>query len=106
MALILAAGAMPAKALTRPLPERSGHRDRATERLRPVRAESIRDHGRIIAISTSPAPGGSLYALVPAMTPLGRSVGRADVADVIGFLAGPDDRWITGQNIHAGGGIA
>ncbi|WP_203779550.1 SDR family oxidoreductase [Actinoplanes philippinensis] len=28
----------------------------------------------------------------------------ADVAAVIAFLAGPDAAWITGQNLHAGGG--
>jgi 3-oxoacyl-[acyl-carrier protein] reductase len=40
------------------------------------------------------------------MTPLGRLGQPSDVADVVAFLAGPDGRWLTGQNIHAGGGIA
>jgi 3-oxoacyl-[acyl-carrier protein] reductase len=40
------------------------------------------------------------------MTPLGRLGEPADVADVVAFLAGPDARWVTGQNIHATGGIA
>jgi 3-oxoacyl-[acyl-carrier protein] reductase len=40
------------------------------------------------------------------MTPLGRLGQPADIADVVAFLAGPDGRWITGQNIHAGGGLA
>lgn len=39
-------------------------------------------------------------------TPLGRLGQPADIADVVAFLAGPDSRWITGQNIHAGGGLA
>lgn len=39
-------------------------------------------------------------------TPLGRLGRPADIADVVAFLAGPDARWITGQNIHAGGGLA
>ena len=120
-------------------------------------ARHMRDHGRIIAISTLntvvPPPGGSLYvgskgaveqfaavaakelgprgitvntvspgatdtellrstnppealARIPEMTPLGRLGEPADIADVVGFLAGPDGRWITGQNIRAGGGIA
>jgi 3-oxoacyl-[acyl-carrier protein] reductase len=120
-------------------------------------ARHMRDHGRIITISTlnttRPAPGGSLYVgskgaveqfgavaslelgargitvntvspgatdtellrsansaesleLVPQMTPLGRLGQPADIADVVAFLAGPDGRWITGQNIHAGGGLA
>lgn len=40
-----------------------------------------------------------------AMTPLRRLGQPADVADVVAFLAGPDARWLTGQNIRATGGI-
>ncbi|MBB6349748.1 3-oxoacyl-[acyl-carrier protein] reductase [Nonomuraea muscovyensis] len=44
-------------------------------------------------------------AQVPAFTALGR-IGRPDdIASVIAFLAGPDGRWITGQNILATGGM-
>jgi 3-oxoacyl-[acyl-carrier protein] reductase len=43
---------------------------------------------------------------VARMTPLGRLGQPADIADVVAFLAGPDARWITGQNIRAAGGIA
>jgi 3-oxoacyl-[acyl-carrier protein] reductase len=39
-------------------------------------------------------------------TPLGRLGEPADIADVVALLAGPDARWITGDNIHAGGGLA
>jgi 3-oxoacyl-[acyl-carrier protein] reductase len=39
------------------------------------------------------------------MTPLGRLGQPEDVASVVAFLAGPDGRWITGQNLHATGGI-
>lgn len=39
------------------------------------------------------------------MTPLGRLGQPADIADVVAFLAGPDARWLTGQNLHATGGI-
>jgi 3-oxoacyl-[acyl-carrier protein] reductase len=39
------------------------------------------------------------------MTPLGRLGQPADVADVIAFLAGPDGRWLTGQNLQASGGL-
>ncbi|NBE52082.1 glucose 1-dehydrogenase [Streptomyces sp. YC537] len=42
---------------------------------------------------------------VAGMTPLRRLGEPADVADVVAFLAGPDGRWITGQNIRATGGI-
>ena len=120
-------------------------------------ARHMRDHGRIITISTLnttvAAPGGSLYVgskgaveqfsavaakelgargitvntvspgatdtellrstnppealeMSAQMSPLGRLGQPADVADVVAFLAGPDARWITGQNIHAGGGLA
>ncbi|MEU4621392.1 SDR family oxidoreductase [Actinoplanes sp. NPDC023801] len=42
---------------------------------------------------------------VAAFTALQRLGTPADVAAVIAFLAGPDSAWITGQNIHAGGGF-
>jgi 3-oxoacyl-[acyl-carrier protein] reductase len=45
-------------------------------------------------------------ATLNAFTPLGRIGEPADIADIVAFLAGPDSRWITGQNIHAGGGLA
>lgn len=39
------------------------------------------------------------------MTSLGRLGRPEDVADVVAFLAGPDGRWVTGQNIRVNGGI-
>lgn len=39
------------------------------------------------------------------MTPLGRLGTPQDVAHVVAFLAGPDSRWVTGQNIRADGGL-
>ena len=39
------------------------------------------------------------------MTALDRLGGAADVADVVGFLASPDSRWITGQVLDASGGL-
>jgi 3-oxoacyl-[acyl-carrier protein] reductase len=39
------------------------------------------------------------------MSPLGRLGQPEDVADVIAFLVGPDGRWMTAQNLRAGGGI-
>ncbi|MBF9072766.1 SDR family oxidoreductase [Streptacidiphilus sp. NEAU-YB345] len=38
------------------------------------------------------------------ITALGRIGEPADVADVVGFLAGPQGRWVTGQTIDASGG--
>lgn len=52
---------------------------------------------------TNPAEALRMAA---AMTPLGRLGQPADVADVVAFLAGPDARWVTGQNIRASGGLA
>lgn len=43
--------------------------------------------------------------MITKMTPLGRLGQPADIADVVAFLAGPDGRWLTGQNLHATGGI-
>ncbi|MCP2256488.1 3-oxoacyl-[acyl-carrier protein] reductase [Streptoalloteichus tenebrarius] len=42
---------------------------------------------------------------VAQMTPLGRVGLPEDVAGVVAFLAGPDSGWITGQTIHANGGL-
>jgi 3-oxoacyl-[acyl-carrier protein] reductase len=40
-----------------------------------------------------------------AITPLRRLGHPSDIADVVAFLAGPDARWITGQNIRVTGGL-
>jgi 3-oxoacyl-[acyl-carrier protein] reductase len=43
--------------------------------------------------------------LAMAMTPLRRLGQPADIADVVAFIAGPEARWLTGQNIRASGGF-
>jgi 3-oxoacyl-[acyl-carrier protein] reductase len=40
------------------------------------------------------------------LSPLGRLGTPADVADVVAFLVGDQGRWITGDNLQAGGGVA
>ncbi|MEV6977054.1 SDR family oxidoreductase [Kitasatospora sp. NPDC093806] len=42
---------------------------------------------------------------VAGLTPLRRLGQPADVADVVAFLAGPDGRWVSGQNLGATGGL-
>ncbi|WP_019927801.1 SDR family NAD(P)-dependent oxidoreductase [Nocardia sp. BMG111209] len=44
-------------------------------------------------------------AAIAADIPLGRLAEPADIADVVAFLASDAGRWITGQAIHAGGGM-
>jgi len=39
------------------------------------------------------------------MAALGRLGQPSDIADVVAFLAGPDARWLTGQNLLASGGL-
>jgi 3-oxoacyl-[acyl-carrier protein] reductase len=39
-----------------------------------------------------------------AQTPLRRLGEPEDIADVVAFLVSDDGRWVTGQNIGAGGG--
>jgi 3-oxoacyl-[acyl-carrier protein] reductase len=59
------------------------------------------------------APGPTDTAMVsqlsrdtaPAITPLARLGQPTDIADVIGFVASDDARWITGQIIGVNGGI-
>jgi 3-oxoacyl-[acyl-carrier protein] reductase len=87
----------------------------AMEQLTAVAAHELGPHG--ITVNTV-SPGATDTDLlratnpaerletVAAMTPLGRLGHPSDVADVVAFLAGPDSRWITGQNIRASGGIA
>ncbi len=48
---------------------------------------------------------GETFESVIATTALRRLGTPADIADVVAFLAGPDSRWITGQNIRATGGL-
>ncbi|WP_329569137.1 SDR family oxidoreductase [Kitasatospora sp. NBC_01266] len=43
-------------------------------------------------------------ASLEAITALGRIGEPEDVADVVGFLAGPQGRWVTGQTIDVSGG--
>lgn len=43
---------------------------------------------------------------MPGRSPLNRLGTPADIADIIAFLAGPDGRWMTGQNLQTGGGIS
>ena len=50
-------------------------------------------------------PPAALEMLVQ-HTPLRRLGEPADIADVVGMLASPSARWITGQIINAGGGLA
>jgi 3-oxoacyl-[acyl-carrier protein] reductase len=49
------------------------------------------------------SPEGLAFA--KRMTTLGRLGEPADIADVVAFLAGPDARWLTGQRLHATGGM-
>jgi len=44
-------------------------------------------------------------AALAGITALGRLGEPADVADVVAFVAGPDSRWLTGQNLLASGGM-
>jgi 3-oxoacyl-[acyl-carrier protein] reductase len=44
-------------------------------------------------------------AAIAAEIPLGRLGEPADIADIVAFLASEQSRWITGQTIHAGGGM-
>jgi 3-oxoacyl-[acyl-carrier protein] reductase len=48
---------------------------------------------------------GETFAEEVAQTALGRLGRPEDIASVVAFLAGPDSRWITGQNLRATGGF-
>ncbi|HEY3753928.1 MAG TPA: SDR family oxidoreductase [Pseudonocardiaceae bacterium] len=48
---------------------------------------------------------GVTFESVIEQTPLRRLGVPADIANVVAFLAGPDSKWVTGQNIRATGGL-
>jgi len=52
--------------------------------------------------ATNPPEALELNVAYTALRRLGEP---ADIADVVAFLAGPDARWITGQNIRVTGGL-
>jgi 3-oxoacyl-[acyl-carrier protein] reductase len=43
-------------------------------------------------------------SMIVQRTPMGRLATPSDIADVAGFLASEDARWVTGQNIRVDGG--
>jgi NAD(P)-dependent dehydrogenase (short-subunit alcohol dehydrogenase family) len=50
-------------------------------------------------------PGNAAgVAFVESLSALGRICDVTDIADIVGFLAGHDGRWITGHKIDAAGG--
>ena len=50
-------------------------------------------------------PGNAAgIAYVNSISALGRMCDVTDIADIVGFLASHDGRWITGQKIDAAGG--
>ncbi|ALM82857.1 SDR family NAD(P)-dependent oxidoreductase [Bordetella sp. N] len=49
--------------------------------------------------------GSDMESQMVAQTPLGRGGKPQDIADVAAFLASDDARWLTGDNLHADGGL-
>jgi 3-oxoacyl-[acyl-carrier protein] reductase len=43
---------------------------------------------------------------IAGQTPLRRLGRPEDTASVVAFLAGPDGAWVTGQTLHADGGLS
>lgn len=48
---------------------------------------------------------GELKQQLMFQTPLGRMGEPEDIADIVAFLASDQARWVTGQTLHAGGGM-
>jgi 3-oxoacyl-[acyl-carrier protein] reductase len=51
------------------------------------------------------AGGTQVAELGTQMSPLKRLGTTQDIADVVAFVVSEEGRWLTGQNIHAGGGV-
>ena len=54
---------------------------------------------------TAGITGSEMETGMVAQTPLGRAGQPDDIAGVVAFLASDDARWVTGEDISAGGGI-
>jgi 3-oxoacyl-[acyl-carrier protein] reductase len=85
----------------------------AVEQMTRVAARALAGRGIMVntvspgAIETESSLAGSSPEAVAQWrrpTAFGRLGLPADVADVVAFLAGPDARWLTGQNLRAAGG--
>ncbi|WP_067676167.1 glucose 1-dehydrogenase [Nocardia miyunensis] len=61
--------------------------------------------GAIRTEALAAARSPELTAQVVASTPLGRIGEPGDIADIVAFLASDAARWITGETVHAGGGL-
>jgi 3-oxoacyl-[acyl-carrier protein] reductase len=61
--------------------------------------------GAVRTEALAAAPGTASIEQVISQTPLGRIGEPDDIADIVAFLTSDDARWITGQSLHAGGGL-
>ncbi|WP_327099467.1 SDR family oxidoreductase [Nocardia vinacea] len=61
--------------------------------------------GAVRTEALAAARSSALTEQIINQTPLGRIGEPDDIADIVAFLASPDARWITGQSLHAGGGL-
>lgn len=93
---IYAASKAAGEELVRVLAKELGHRGITANCVLPG---AIRTEALAAARSTS------LTEQIIEMTPLGRIGEPADIADIVAFLASEAARWITGETLHAGGGL-
>ncbi|MEW6247137.1 MAG: SDR family oxidoreductase [Nitrospirota bacterium] len=70
---------------------------------------------RLFKAVNTVSPGYTITDMLPAdpafrrmgeqASPLKRLGTPEDIADVVAFVVSEEARWLTGQNIHAGGGV-
>ncbi len=73
--------------------------------LAPVRVNAV-GPGMIVTEGTAENYAGRAGEMRALAVPLGRVGEPADVADVVGFLVGPDARYVSGQVIYVDGGLS
>ena len=61
--------------------------------------------GPVVTEGTSSFSEGEMFEAFAKKTPLGRIGQPDDIARAVVFLAGDDSGWITGEVIHASGGL-
>lgn len=73
--------------------------------LAPVRVNAV-GPGMVVTEGTAENYEGKAGELRALAVPLGRVGAPDDVADVVGFLVGPDARYVSGQVIYVDGGLS
>jgi 3-oxoacyl-[acyl-carrier protein] reductase len=85
----------------------------AAEQMTRVLSKELGDRGITANVVSPGVTETAMLEITPqfrkvglALSPFGRLGTPVDIADVVSFVVSDDARWLTGENLHASGGIA